>query len=82
MQSVTARTDAALAARLQALSSMAAALPPWLGLPLLAALAAPAAAGRTRPHVQPQAQPVALTYLPPQVLRVEITPLAASPAAP
>ncbi|MFC2589716.1 MAG: beta-ketoacyl synthase chain length factor [Ottowia sp.] len=82
VQSVTARTDAALAARLQALSSMAAALPPWLGLPLLAALAAPAAAGRTRPHVQPQAQPVALTYLPPQVLRVEITPLAASPAAP
>ena len=61
---------------------MAAALPPWLGLPLLAALAAPAAAGRTLPHVQPQAQPVALTYLPPQVLRVEITPLAASPAAP
>ena len=61
---------------------MAAALPPWLGLPLLAALAVPAAAGRTRPHVQPQAQPVALTYLPPQVLRVEITPLAASPAAP
>ena len=82
VQSITARTDAALAARLQALSSMAAALPPWLGLPLLAALAAPAAAGRTRPHVQPQAQPVALTYLPPQVLRVEITPLAASPAAP